>query len=184
VRRGLAVAAGTIAVLALWLRFSGQPWWCRCGLPVPWSWDIWSSHNSQHLLDPYSASHFLHGLLFYALLAPLAKRVKLPDRLAAAAVLEAAWEALENSPIVIERYRAATISLEYSGDSVLNATSDVLACLLGFAFAARFPVNVSIATFAITELLLAVLIRDNLTLNVLMLISPIEAIRDWQAAGR
>jgi hypothetical protein len=125
----------------------------------------------------------LHGVLFCGLLWPLRARLTTPDRFAVAAVLEACWEALENSPLIIDRYRAATISLDYVGDSVINSCADVKCCLLGFVFAARFPVNLSIALFFVTELILALTIRDSLILNIVMLVHPIDAILAWQAAG-
>ncbi len=181
--RAALVVGATVALLIAWLTWSGQPAWCACNRWNAASWDVWSSHNSQHVVDPYSASHFLHGLIFFALLSPLARRVRLPDRLAIAAVVESLWEVLENSPLIIQRYRESTVSLEYAGDSVANSVADVGWCLLGFAFAARFPVSVSIAVFTITELVLLALIRDNLTLNVIMLVWPIEGIRAWQAMG-
>ncbi len=138
--------------------------------------------TSQHLLDPYSLSHVLHGVIFYWLLRPLAGRADLHWRLIAALALEIGWEVLENSPWVIERYRANTAALDYRGDSVLNSLGDVISAVIGFSLAARYSWKVSLAVFVAFELLLLYLVRDNLTLNILMLLVPIDAVRDWQLA--
>ncbi len=135
-------------------------------------------HNSQHLADPYSLTHLSHGLGFYALL----RLVPIPEgwRFAAAVALEAGWEVLENTPMVIDRYREATISLGYYGDTIANSGGDLLACVLGWVIAASVPARWSLILFLATELLLLAAIRDNLTLNVIMLLWPIDAIRRWQ----
>jgi hypothetical protein len=165
----------------------GQPVWCKCGAWVPWSWDIVSMHNSQHLLDPYSLTHLLHGLVGCLATAGLlrfravAARVDEPKRFACVVLAEAAWEVLENTPMVIERYRAATISRDYFGDSVLNSMADVCACALGYAIARRLPTWASIALFFATELTLVAWIRDSLLLNILMLAWPLQAVRTWQS---
>ena len=148
-----------------------------------WEGNIWSSEQSQRVADPYSFSHIVHGLLFYLGLWLLARRLPLRSRLLAAVVLEAAWEVLENSPLIINRYRAVTISLGYTGDSVLNSMSDVLMMATGFTIASRARVWVSVALVITFELGMLALCRDNLTLNILMLVYPIEAIRQWQMAG-
>ncbi|GAB4371666.1 MAG: DUF2585 family protein [Acidobacteriota bacterium] len=176
---GIAITAGMLLLLAA----MGRTWWCACGSPVPWSFDVWSSHNSQHLVDPYSLSHFLHGLVFYAALWPLGRRLSLRTRFLLALGIEAGWEVLENTPMVIERYRAVTMSLDYYGDSIVNSLGDVLCFLPGWWVAARARVRVSVALFVATELLTAVWIRDGLVLNVIMLLWPLDAIRDWQMAG-
>jgi hypothetical protein len=177
------VIAAVVAVegAALWVQ--GQPLWCKCGSWVPWSFEINSRHNSQHFFDPYSLTHILHGVIFYGLLSLYpGRRVPVGWRAAMVAVIESGWELLENSPVIINRYRAATISLDYFGDSVINSMSDVVFCLLGFAIASRIPARASIALFVAIELGLLFWIRDNLTLNVIMLVHPIEAIRVWQSA--
>lgn len=145
--------------------------------------DIWSSEQSQRVLDPYSFSHILHGFLFYGLLWLVARRLPLRTRFLAAIVLEAGWEILENSPFVIDRYRAVTISQGYVGDSILNSISDICMAAGGFFLASRLRVPVSIAAIVATELLMVLFIRDNLTLNIVMLVYPIEAIRLWQKNG-
>jgi hypothetical protein len=145
--------------------------------------NIWSSEQSQRVLDPYSFSHVLHGFLFYGLIWLVARRLPLRTRFLITVVLEAGWEILENSPLVIDRYRAVTISLGYVCDSVLNSLSDIVMCAIGFLLAARLRLAGSIALIVTVELLMLVLIRDNLTLNILMLLTPIEAIRQWQMQG-
>jgi len=149
-----------------------------------WVWDIWSSANSQYLLDPYSFSHLVHGFLFFAILTVAAGRLPLERRLLIAVILEAAWEVLENSPIIINRYRQATISLGYEGDSVMNSMSDIVMMGLGFLAACRIRVWQSVTAVLSMELGCLLLFRDNLTLNVIMLVCPIEAIKAWQLAGR
>lgn len=146
--------------------------------------DIWSRTLSQRVADPYSFSHVIHGLLFYALLHALARRQPLGLRFVAAVVLEAGWEVLENSPIIIDRYREVTIALGYVGDSVLNSLADVLMMAIGFGLAARLPVRWSVALAVAMELGVLVVYRDNLALNIVMLLFPLEAIRAWQMQAR
>lgn len=160
--------------------FLSQPLWCKCGELVPWSWQVMSSHTSQHLIDAYTFSHVLHGLIFYFFLTQLAAKKSFGLRFLIATCIEIAWELLENSPIVIERYRSATASLDYFGDSALNSFSDILSCMLGFYFSAKVSVRMSVAFFILVELLMLATIKDNLTLNVLMLLYPIPAIKQWQ----
>jgi hypothetical protein len=174
----VALAAVFGAVLAL--RSMGRIWWCRCGSLVPWGSGATSPHTSQHLLDVYSFTHLLHGFVFYALLATGKRWIGPRARLALAVSLEACWELLENSRWVIERYRAGTIALDYFGDSVLNSLGDIACCTLGFLLARRLPARASIAVVVVVELALLVAIRDNLTLNVLMLVAPIERVKAWQ----
>ena len=183
-RRRLVIGAGglllMVAVTASVLRQLGQVGWCACGSPVPWSWDIWSSHNSQHAVDPYTFSHVLHGLILYYLLRFLPGRLDTLTRWLLAISLECSWEILENSPVIIERYRESTISLDYFGDSVTNSVCDILACGLGYLIAARLGWKKSLVLLVAIELLLVVTIRDCLFLNIVMLVYPIEAIRQWQ----
>ena len=148
-----------------------------------WVGDVQSDQNSQQLADPYSFTHVIHGALFYGITA-LALGPSQPALRAAIAVgLESAWESVENTNMVIERYRKATVSLGYYGDSVVNSVADVVACLIGFLLAWRLPTRVTVAWVVVVELVLAVLIRDNLTLNIVMLLYPLQAIRQWQAGG-
>ena len=149
-----------------------------------WESNIWSSEQSQRFADPYSISHIVHGLLFYGLLWLVARRAPLRYRFLAAVLLEAGWELLENSPLIINRYRAVTISLGYVGDSVLNSVSDVLMMSLGFLLASRWRVWVSVAFVLAMEVGMLLWVRDNLTLNIIMLVHPIEAIKMWQMGGQ
>ena len=145
-----------------------------------WVGDVNSDQNSQQLTDPYTFSHVIHGALFYGLTHLTMGRASFGAKLLVALTIEAAWEAYENTDMVINRYRAATIALGYYGDSVLNSFSDIAACLLGFALANRFRWWWTVSWIVATELVLALTIRDNLTLNIVMLIWPIDAIRRWQ----
>ncbi|QDT06410.1 hypothetical protein K227x_48200 [Rubripirellula lacrimiformis] len=176
---GIAVS---VAGMVMILRSMGRTWWCDCGQPIPWAWDIWSSHASQHLIDPYFFSHVLHGVLFFAVLAWI-PRITTPTKWIAATVIEAGWEILENSPIIIHRYREATISLDYYGDSIANSTFDVAACLLGYAIASKVRPRTAVIFFVAIELVMLVTIRDSLMLNIIMLVSPVDAIKQWQSAG-
>jgi hypothetical protein len=181
-RRAVAAGLGIVAAAAVVLRSMGRVWWCGCGSWSPVSWDIWSRHNSQHLVDPYTFTHVQHGLVFYAMLRLVVGERWLAWRAVGAVLIEAAWEVLENTPMVIERYREATVSLDYYGDSVLNSVADLGACAVGFLLASRLPTRVAVAGFVLTEVVLMLWIRDSLLLNVLMLLWPIGAIREWQSA--
>jgi len=174
---------GIIAAAALILFAMDQPLICRCGTVKLWQGEAMSAENSQHLADWYSPSHAIHGLLFYGLLWLIARRRPLGPRALIALLIESGWEILENSPIIIDRYREVTISLGYRGDSVINSVSDIAFMLVGFALAARLPVAASIVLAILLELAVGYMIRDNLTLNIIMLIWPTEAIRTWQAGG-
>ena len=149
-----------------------------------WESNIWSSECSQRLADPYSFSHIGHGILFFAGLWLLARKAPLAYRFLAAVLLEAGWELLENSPLIINRYRETTIALGYVGDSVLNSLSDILMMSLGFLLASRVKPSMSLTVLLVMELGCALWIRDNLTLNVIMLIHPIPAIKAWQLAAQ
>jgi hypothetical protein len=183
-RRVLAAAAAiSVAVAAMELWMGRLPFGPdgRVGL---WEGDIWSSEQSQRFADPYTFSHTIHGMLFYAILWLVAPRTSVRARFIAAIVMEGAWEVLENSPIIINRYREATIALGYVGDSVFNSVSDILFAGLGFLFAWRARVWVTVAVILAMEIGTALWVRDNLALNIIMLVHPIDAIRDWQMAGR
>ena len=184
-RAHVVAIASLVGVTMSVERMYGRPWWCACGSWIPWSLDVNGPHNSQHFVDPYSVSHFEHGLFFFVLLYLVRDRLALAWRLVIAVAIECGWELLENSSFVIDRYRTATVSTGYYGDSILNSTSDVLFASLGFVAASLVPRArfwpVWIATVLFCELSLVVTIRDSLAINVVMLVHPIDAIRAWQS---
>jgi hypothetical protein len=180
----LIYTAFIVLASAVVLYLMGRTLICTCGYVKFWEADAFGSGNSQHLTDWYTFSHIIHGFLFYALLWWLfGSRWSFEMRLAAATLLEAGWEILENSPLIIDRYRDSTIATGYYGDSVINSVFDILAMMLGFWLAARLPIWLTIALALIMEVAVAAIIRDNLTLNVLMLLWPIEAVKNWQAGA-
>lgn len=171
----------TLVGFSLILHAIGQPSWCVCGLKFM-TLDAWGSESSQNFIDPYTTSHVLHGILLFAMLSLVLPRSAISSKLVVAFLLEIVWELLENSPLIINRYRNATASLGYTGDTILNSVSDVLFMLLGFWLAARLPRTWALAILMLTELLMFLVYRDNLTLNILMLVTPIDAVREWQMA--
>jgi hypothetical protein len=185
--RGSRLAWPAVALLLIaavvTLRALGRVWWCACRTPTPFSTEVASSHNSQHLFDAYSFSHLLHGILFFWCLRLLAPGLAVGWRVFLATAVEAGWEILENTPMVIDRYRTATASLGYSGDSVVNSTGDVLSCAAGLLLARLVGWKWAAGAFVAVELSMLYLIRDNLTLNVLMLLWPLDAVRQWQSGG-
>lgn len=187
-RRGLLWALAAALAAGAILLAMGRTAICTCGTVKPWWGVVQSAENSQHLADWYSASHLIHGLLFYFFAHILWRRWKLFGgkpaswALPIAVVFESFWELLENSPLIIDRYRAVTVSWGYEGDSVVNSLSDIGFMALGFWLASKLPVRASVALALFLELFTLYFIRDNLTLNVLMLVWPLEAVRQWQAA--
>jgi len=178
----LAVLA-IIVLTALWLLWVGREPMCKCGYIRLWQGDPMSNESSQQIADWYTFSHIIHGLLFYLGLWLVARKLPFGWRLSIATLIECAWEIVENSNAVIDRYRSVTISLDYYGDSVLNSVSDVLAMVLGFWLARVLPVWASVALGVFFEALTGYLIRDGLALNVLMLLWPLDAVRQWQTGG-
>lgn len=178
-RNALAVLGVLVAVAAIELWMGRVPI-CACGNVKLWHGVVASSENSQQISDWYTFTHVLHGFAFYGLLRVVARRWTAGARLVAAVSIEGVWEVIENSPVIIDRYRQTTISFDYYGDSVLNSIADIGAMMLGFWLARRMPVWATVAATAITEIVLAIAIRDNLTLNIIMLLHPVDAIRQWQ----
>ena len=179
----VAIALAIVALTAALLLAMGRPLTYRHGPVRLWSGDIASDQNSQQLADPYTLTHITHGVLLFWLVGLFGRSLPAGTRAVLAIAVECAWEALENTDRVIQRYRAATVSLDYYGDSVLNTLGDVSAAAIGCVLAAWLPVWLLVAGIVILEGALALWIRDNLTLNVLMLLRPIDAIRRWQSGG-
>ena len=171
------IAVLGLSIAILWAM--GRPPICTCG-----SIELWGRvgpSQSQMLADWYSPSHIIHGLLFYAALRWLWPKGRIELRFLLALVIEAAWEIIENTPMVIDRYREATVALGYTGDSILNSVSDIAMMALGFFLARRLPLRLSVTIVIALELIALLVIRDNLTLNILMLLAPSDAIKAWQA---
>jgi hypothetical protein len=183
-RRYWYVALAIVGAMAVALLVMGRNPICPCGTLKIWVGEVNGPENSQHLADWYVPSHIIHGFLFYlAGWALLGRRTEPGHRLILATAIEAVWEVAENSPMIIDRYREATIALGYAGDSVINSVADVAWMMLGFGLARRLPVWSIVALAVAFELFTLLMIRDNLTLNVIMLLAPSDAIRAWQAGG-
>lgn len=172
------MAAAALLELAM-----GRVPWCTCGDIKLWHGVVYSSENSQHVSDWFTFTHIVHGFGFYFLLWLVARRFPAGTRFLIAVLLEAAWEVLENTPMIINRYRAVTIALDYYGDSVVNSVSDITAMMIGYWIAFRFPIWMTVAVLIGIEVGLVIFIRDNLTLNILMLLYPLEAVKRWQSGG-
>lgn len=177
------IVALLVALSAALLVAMGRPLVYQRGPVRLWSGDVQSDQNSQQLADPYTLTHVSHGVLLFGLVSLVGRRLRVGTRIVVALALECAWEVLENTDAVLQRYRAATVSLGYYGDSVLNSVGDVLATAVGCFLAATLPVWTVALGVVLVEAVLAVWIRDNLTLNIVMLLRPVEAIRRWQGGG-
>ena len=181
--RWLAVAFVLVLIAGGVLLAMGQVPICKCGYVKLWHGVVFSSENSQHLSDWYTFSHIIHGFAFYGLLWLVGRRWPIGVRLVLAVLIESGWEIFENTDMVINRYREVTISLDYYGDSVINSMSDITAMILGFIAASRLPVWTTVLLTIVMELVVLYYIRDNLTLNILMLVYPLDSIKHWQSGG-
>ena len=182
-RETLWLIAGLLllfTVTAFLLRLEGRLWICACGTIKFWVGNTCSSDNSQHFFDPYAFTHVLHGVAFCWIIVGLGHRMRWTWQVLLAIALEGAWEVFENTSFVIDRYRTATAALGYTGDTVVNSLGDILCCLAGFLLAKRLGFKRSLVVFFLMEVILLLWIRDSLLLEILMLISPIDAIRNWQ----
>ncbi len=175
----LSVAVSILMVVLLY--FQGRFWWCKLGDYAIYVNEAWnSSHTSQHFLDPYTFTHILHGVLFFWLAGLIFPKLSAAWKFFIAISVEAAWEVLENTNYVIDKYRENTASLDYFGDSILNCVGDLFACAIGFWIALKLGWWKSLIFFLLVEILLLLWIRDGLLLNILMLIYPLDSVKNWQ----
>lgn len=181
--RWLAAAFVLVLIAGGVLLAMGQVPICKCGYVKLWHGVVYSSENSQHLSDWYTFSHIIHGFAFYGLLWLVGRRWPIGVRLVLAVLIESGWEIFENTDMVINRYREVTISLDYYGDSVINSMSDITAMVLGFIAASRLPIWTTVLLTVVMELVVLYYMRDNLTLNILMLVYPLDSIKHWQSGG-
>ena len=180
----LLLSLGIIIAIAALMFWMGRLPICKCGYVKLWHGGRGDSEISQHLADWYTYSHVLHGVIFYFLLWLVFRgRLSVGARLVLATLIEGAWEIFENTPFIINRYRTQTISRDYFGDTIINSVGDILAMIVGFLIASRLPAWVTVFLLIATELVLLYLIRDNLLLNIIMLVYPLEWIKQWQAGG-
>ncbi len=179
-KRAVLIGALIMTVVAFLLHAAGRIWISASGQILLWVGGAGSPEDSQQLSDWYSASHFIHGILFFGFLYLFRRQLSIGSRFIIAIVIESGWELLENSPLIIDRYRAATIAIGYTGDSILNSLSDITFMALGFVFARYVPVWVAVGMVVFLELLAGYVIHDNLLLNIIMLVYPVDAIRVWQ----
>lgn len=177
------ICVGVLALQALVLLAMGQPPICECGYVTLWHGDVSGPETSQQLIDWYTYTHVIHGIAFYLILWLTVPGVPVGLRFALALGLEAGWEIFENTPFIINRYRESALAQGYFGDSVINSVADTFATAFGFLLARILPVWSIIVVVIAAELLSAYMIRDNLVLNIIQLISPSDAISNWQVGG-
>ena len=171
--------AATVSMV-VFVYFQGRVWWCKFRDFAPYINDAWSQHTSQHLLDPYAFTHILHGIIFFWIASVFFSKLSAAWKFFIAIVVEAAWEGLENTNFIIDKYRENTASLDYFGDSILNSVGDVLACAAGFWLALKLGWWRSLALFILTEIVLIFWIHDSLLINIILLIYPLDSLREWQ----
>ena len=177
----IALIALLVAIaMAFVLRFEGRVLICSCNRILIWVGEICSSNNSQQLLDPYSFTHILHGFLLFWIITLLFRRLGPEWQISLALVCEAGWEVFENTPYVIDRYRTETAALGYQGDTVLNSLGDLMCAFIGILIARQLGFRRSVIVFLILEIILIYTIHDSLLLEILMLVRPIAAIKQWQ----
>lgn len=184
IQKYILIGLALILLSGFVLYFMGQTPICKCGYVKLWHGVVFSSENSQHLSDWYTFSHIIHGFAFYGLTWLIfRKRLPLGPLFIMAVIVEAGWEIFENTDMVINRYREVTISLDYYGDSILNSVADQLAMVVGFFLAYKLPVKITIFLTILMEVVVGYYIRDNLTLNIIMLLYPLDSIKDWQGGA-
>jgi hypothetical protein len=180
-RLPLVLSFAAALLMVVLMRWQGRLWWCKLGDYAIYVNEAWnSSHTSQHFLDPYTFTHILHGVMFFWLASLIFSKLSAAWRFFIAIFAEAAWEVLENTNYVIEKYRENTASLDYFGDSIFNSIGDVLACAVGLWIAFKLGWWKSLIFFLLVEIGLLVWIRDGLLLNILMLIYPLDSVKNWQ----
>jgi len=179
----LLIGVLLMVIFASTLYFMGQVPVCKCGYVKLWHGVTYSSENSQHLSDWYTFSHIIHGFAFYGLALLLFRKWPVGAWLIFALILETGWEIFENTDFIINRYREVTISLDYYGDSIINSVFDALFMVLGFFLARKLPILATILLIILMEVFVGYWIRDNLTLNIVMLLWPLDAIKTWQMGG-
>lgn len=177
----LILSVAALLLMVALMRWQGRIWWCKFGDYAIYINEAWkSSHTSQHFFDPYTLTHVLHGVMFFWLARLIFPKLSAAWLFFISIFVEAAWEVLENTNYTIEKYRENTASLDYFGDSILNAVGDVLACAVGIWIAFRLGWRKSLLFFILIEIILLFWIRDGLLLNILMLIYPLDSIKQWQ----
>ncbi len=178
----LILSLAITIVMVVFLFFQGRVWWCKFGDLAPYINDAWSQHTSQHLFDPYSFTHILHGVIFFWFSYPIFSKLSNSRRFLISVFVEAAWESLENTNFIIDKYRENTASLDYFGDSIFNSVGDVIACAIGFWIALKLGWRRSLALFILTEIVLIFWIHDSLLINIILLIHPFDTIKQWQSS--
>ncbi|CAN5831637.1 DUF2585 family protein [soil metagenome] len=176
----LILSFAVLVLMAIQLYLQGRIWWCRFGDYAPYFNDAWSQHTSQHFFDPYTLTHVLHGIIFFWIASVIFSKLSQAWRFFIAVFVEAAWEVLENTNFIIDKYRENTASLDYFGDSIFNSVGDLLACAAGFWIALKLGWWRSLALFILTEIILIVWIHDSLIINIILLIYPLDSLREWQ----